>query len=107
NSGRRHGRTTDSSVDDARALRHRARCGSVSSSLRRVGFPSENEERRMRKSLAFRKYRTSLALGVATAAVLLVQVSFGAPMVFVANLAGGSESPPTSSSGTGTAIVIL
>jgi outer membrane autotransporter protein len=61
----------------------------------------------MRKSLAFRKYRTSLAMGVATAAVLLVQVSFGAPMVFVASLVGGNENPPTSSSGTGTAIVIL
>ena len=50
------------------------------------------------------KYWTLLVL---TTAILLPMSSYGTPMTFTVNLLGSSEMPPTSSTGTGTAVVVL
>ena len=50
------------------------------------------------------KYWTLLVLATA---ILLPMSSYGTPMTFTVNLLGSSEMPPTSSTGTGTAVVVL
>src|SRR5438067_9657376 len=62
---------------------------------------------KMRNSLRFQTRRTLLALGIATAVIVPGAASHAAPIAFVANLLPGNEVPPTASTGSGTAIVII
>src|SRR2546423_7338007 len=62
---------------------------------------------KMRNSLTFPNRRTLLALGIATAVIVPAAAGHAAPIAFVANLLPGNEVPPTASTGSGTAIVIL
>jgi CHRD domain/PEP-CTERM motif len=55
----------------------------------------------------YQKRCISLVLGLIAALMLPVPASYATPITFVANLTGGDENPPTSSTGTGTAIITV
>jgi uncharacterized protein with beta-barrel porin domain len=59
----------------------------------------------MHRSLS--RHTACLLLGVAAAAIAPAEVALAAPQAFVGFLLPSNESPPTNSSGSGTAIVIL
>ena len=61
----------------------------------------------MHRLFSHRSAYVSLLLGIAAAAVVSAQPSQAAPQAFVGFLAGSNESPPSGSSATATAIVIL
>src|SRR3569833_3788172 len=56
---------------------------------------------------SFSRLTACVLLGIGAAAIAPAGTALAAPQAFVGFLLPGNESPPTNSSGTGTAIVIL